>query len=135
VDNNQVTFSYKDYADEGKQKTMSVSSVEFIRRFMLHILPEKFVRIRHYGFLSNKSKARKIKLIKALLAGQPAPVEEVKTEATTEVTTETNTTPETKESKIKTNILCPFCKIGTLQKGAVVRPVVRIRRALRVFSN
>jgi ribosomal protein L39E len=98
---------------------------------MLHILPEKFVRIRHYGFLSNKTKARKIKLIKTLIAGQPVPVTEVKTE----VKTEANTTPETKESKIKTKIICPFCKIGTLQKGAVVRPVIRIRRALRVFSN
>jgi hypothetical protein len=70
-------------------------------------LPEKFVRIRHYGFISNKTKARKIKLIKALIAGQPDPEKEVKNKATTE----TNATPETKESKIKTNIICPFFKI------------------------
>jgi Putative transposase len=51
----KVSFSYKDYRQEAKKKTMSLQAVEFIRRFSLHILPLKFVRIRHYGLLSSKA--------------------------------------------------------------------------------
>ena len=48
-----VSFVYKDYADDSRQKVMTLSQVEFIRRFLLHVLPTGFMRIRHYGFLSN----------------------------------------------------------------------------------
>jgi hypothetical protein len=51
-----VSFTWKDYADGNKQKTMTLSIVEFIRRFLLHVIPKGLVRIRHYGFLSNRSK-------------------------------------------------------------------------------
>jgi hypothetical protein len=115
--------------DEGKQKTMSVSSVEFIRRFMLHILPEKFIRILHYGFLSNKTKAKKIKLIKESIEGQTAPVTEVKTKAAAE----TKAATETKDSKIKTHIQCPNCKKGTLQKGSIIKSVKNYIHLFRVF--
>ena len=54
--NGIVTFSYRDYADNNRRKNMRLSAVEFIRRFMLHVLPKGFVRIRHYGFLSNRAK-------------------------------------------------------------------------------
>ena len=63
INNNRVTFSYKDYADEGKSKVMTVSIIEFIRRFLLHILPKGFVRIRYYGFLANKNRKNKLKTI------------------------------------------------------------------------
>jgi hypothetical protein len=56
--NNTVTFEYKDYADEGKKKDMTVSTLDFIRKFAQHILPPKFRRIRHYGFLSNAAKGK-----------------------------------------------------------------------------
>jgi hypothetical protein len=51
-----VLFKWKDYADNNKEKVMELSSVEFIRRFLLHVLPERFVRIRYFGFLSNANK-------------------------------------------------------------------------------
>jgi hypothetical protein len=51
-----VSFSYKDYADDGRKKIMTLNAVEFIRRFLLHVLPSGFMRIRHYGFLSNSSR-------------------------------------------------------------------------------
>jgi hypothetical protein len=51
-----VTFDYKDYADSGKKKSMTLTAVEFLRRFCLHILPPKFVKIRHYGFLASRNK-------------------------------------------------------------------------------
>jgi len=56
IENGNVTFSYKDYADGNKQKLMTLSSVEFLRRFCLHILPRGFRKIRHYGILANRVK-------------------------------------------------------------------------------
>jgi hypothetical protein len=51
VEADRVCFSYKDYADKGKQKQMSLHPLEFIRRFMLHILPKRFSKVRYYGVL------------------------------------------------------------------------------------
>lgn len=66
VKNRVVTFEYKDYKDHDKMKLMKISVEEFIRRFMLYILPYKFVKIRYYGILANKEKRKKIKLCKKL---------------------------------------------------------------------
>jgi hypothetical protein len=55
--NDKVTFNYKDYAAGNRQKVMSLDATEFLRRFCLHILPKRFVRIRHYGFLSSRRKS------------------------------------------------------------------------------
>jgi len=57
---NTVTFEYKDYADDNKQKLMTLSSTEFIRRFEQHILPVRFTKIRTYGYLSNKNRHQRI---------------------------------------------------------------------------
>jgi hypothetical protein len=54
IENGNVSFRYKDYADGGKQKEMTISATEFLRRFCMHILPKGFRKIRHYGFLSNR---------------------------------------------------------------------------------
>lgn len=56
VADGKVTFSYKDYADGATQKLMTLDAHEFIRRFCMHILPPKFVKIRHYGFLASRNK-------------------------------------------------------------------------------
>lgn len=63
VDNESVTFSYKDYAQKGGKKDMTLSHGEFIRRFAQHILPKRFVRLRHYGILSSTWKREKFKKI------------------------------------------------------------------------
>lgn len=62
----KVAFKWRDYKDASKQKEMSVSAEEFIRRFLMHILPHGFMKIRHYGFLASRSKAKKLKLCKIL---------------------------------------------------------------------
>ncbi len=54
----KVSFSYKDYASGGTQKLMTLDATEFIRRFCLHILPPKFMKIRHYGFLASRVKLK-----------------------------------------------------------------------------
>jgi predicted Zn-ribbon and HTH transcriptional regulator len=56
ITDNTVTFRYKDYADNNKLKTMTLSSMEFIRRFLMHILPTQFVKIRHYGIIANRTR-------------------------------------------------------------------------------
>ena len=53
IDAQNVTFAYKDYRVAGAKKKMTLTHQEFIRRFALHILPKRFVKIRHYGFLSS----------------------------------------------------------------------------------
>lgn len=55
-----VTFSYKDYADKSRRKKMTLSYVEFLRRLSLHFLPERFVKIRHYGLLANRNRLERI---------------------------------------------------------------------------
>jgi len=56
-----VTFGYKDYADGNKQKQMTLTIAEFIRRFTQHILPERFTKIRTYGYLSNRNRHSRVK--------------------------------------------------------------------------
>lgn len=57
-DGSRVSFTYKDYADNCRKKLMALDTTEFIRRFLLHVLPSGFMRIRHYGFLSNSSRKK-----------------------------------------------------------------------------
>lgn len=64
--NGYVTYKWRDYKDNNKEKYMTVSSEEFIRRFLLHVLPDKFVKIRHYGILANRNRKTKLKLCKRL---------------------------------------------------------------------
>ncbi len=61
-----VTFKWKDYKDEQKWKVMTISAEEFIRRFLMHILPRRFMKIRHYGFLGNRGKIMRLKICKEL---------------------------------------------------------------------
>jgi len=66
-ENELVTFKWRDYKDNNKEKFMTVSAEEFIRRFLLHVLPHKYVKIRHYGILSNKNKKTKLALCRGLI--------------------------------------------------------------------
>jgi Putative transposase/Transposase zinc-binding domain len=63
----RVFFHYKDYADDAAAKVMSLDAVEFIRRFLQHVVPTGFVRIRHFGFLANRFRAEKLKRCRELL--------------------------------------------------------------------
>jgi hypothetical protein len=77
ADANTVTFNYKDYRieGEGRFKTMTLATAEFIRRFLSHVLPKGFHRIRHYGLLANGNRADNVAKARELLA-VPAPVKE-----------------------------------------------------------
>jgi hypothetical protein len=72
-DGRGVTFHYKDYRAEGvaRRKVMTLATDEFIRRFMLHILPKGFHRIRHYGLFANIGRAANIARLRELLSSAP----------------------------------------------------------------
>jgi hypothetical protein len=71
-----VTFSYRDRKHHNRTRTMALQADEFMRRFLLHILPQGFMRIRHFGFLANRSRKRKLDRCRLLLGleQQPSPL-------------------------------------------------------------
>ena len=105
LEGDEVEFLWKDYAHEGKQKTMKLKAVEFIRRFLLHVLPAGFVRIRHYGFLANRVCREKLELCRALLAAVTPP-EPVAAEPASEPKEAVEEEPEAH--------LCPACGEGRM---------------------
>jgi hypothetical protein len=67
IDNDQIRFEWKDYRNRGLVKTMTLSAEEFIRRFLLDVLPNGFRRIRYYGFLGNRDRQQKLDRCRRLL--------------------------------------------------------------------
>lgn len=79
IDNSKVAFRWKDNRQDGHRKIMTLGADEFIRRFLLHVLPDGLQRIRHYGLLANRNRAQKLELCRLLLQAPPA---ETKADAT-----------------------------------------------------
>jgi hypothetical protein len=77
AENGTVTFRWRDYSDGNTQKTMALKVEEFIRRYLLHVLPDRYVRIRHFGLLANRSRKDNITLCRELL-GTSAVIEQDK---------------------------------------------------------
>ena len=67
IDHGNITFRYKDYRHDGQHKTMTLEAEEFIRRFLLHVLPDGFQRIRYYGLLGNRYREEKLARCRQLL--------------------------------------------------------------------
>jgi hypothetical protein len=105
-----VTFRYKDYSQEGRMRQMSLALPEFLRRFCLHILPPNFVKIRHYGLLSNRDRSERIEEARALLAPAPARIQELGSPPIPVII---------KEAPAP-RALCPFCGSSKLVLIAVV---------------
>ena len=104
MEDGRVTFEWKDYAAGNQTKTMTLEAVEFIRRFLLHVLPSGFVHIRHFGFLANRNRKKKLALCRSL---QPAPQMVIETDADTPASPD-STTEELLSRR------CPVCKTGRL---------------------
>lgn len=102
-----VSFQYKDYKNDGEKRVMTLSATEFIRRFLMHVLPKGFTRIRHYGLYANRFRARNIKRCRELLgASEPAPIERYdEMEWDERYLALTGHDP----------LLCPACKKGRLE--------------------
>jgi hypothetical protein len=73
ITDSDVTFKYKDYADGNKGKEMTLRIAEFLRRFEIHFLPKRFVKIRHYGYLQNHGKTTRLNAVRATMNLQPLP--------------------------------------------------------------
>jgi hypothetical protein len=111
-DNGQVSFKWRDYKDNSKWKVMSVSVEEFIRRFLLHILPNRFMKIRHYGILGNRNKTKKLTLCKKLTNT----VLKIKKKASTLELIQRMTGRDIGK--------CPACGAGRLIHHSIIRPML-----------
>lgn len=101
ADAGSVTFDYKDYAHGAKHKRMTLRVDEFVRRFCLHVLPERFVKIRHYGLLGNRQRRERVALARKLLNASAPPSPEP-------------THPEPQGGAQMPPASCPFCQQPTL---------------------
>ena len=74
MEDGKVAFRWKDYAHGGKKRKMTLAAEEFIRRFLLHVLPKGLARIRHYGWMANRCRTQRAALCRNLLNAEPPPV-------------------------------------------------------------
>ena len=105
IDNGKVVFTYKDRSKNNQTKTMCLDACEFIRRFLLHVLPGRFMKIRYYGFLANNCKKKSVLLIRRLI-GKYMEVRAIVQETTRE-----------KVFRLtgRDILLCPHCKQGLME--------------------
>jgi hypothetical protein len=109
-----VTFRWKDYAHHSRQRTMTLEAVEFIRRFLFHVLPKGFVHIRHYGFLANRSRTKKLALCRTLITRETA----------THITGDSDATNVAIERYHHTTPhRCPACGKGYLIRVEILKPL------------
>ena len=112
LENGQVSFRWTDYADQNRSKTMTLDAVEFMRRFLLHVLPRGFVRIRQFGFLANRVRKQKLVLCRSLLTAQ-SPIANPNTPAAPDADSKV---PDPESHR------CPICKLGRLVLAEVIPP-------------
>ncbi|MEI9479133.1 MAG: IS91 family transposase [Deltaproteobacteria bacterium] len=110
-----VSFLWRDYADDSRQKTMTLKADEFIRRFLLHVLPERYVRIRHFGLLANRSRKDNIAVCRKIVGGDKTVAKE-------------NTSQETWQEQLLRICgidvaACPVCQTGRMFKVALLHPL------------
>jgi len=113
MEDGEVFFIWRDYADGNKKKIMRLEASEFIRRFMLHVLPEKFVKIRYFGLLANKKRNTMLNQCRRLLDYPTHPKKKDGTETW-------------QEFLIRVCgmdlITCPFCKNGRMIRKEIIQP-------------
>jgi hypothetical protein len=100
LEQGRVTFDWKDYADRSRTKTMTLDALEFIRRFLLHVLPQGMVRIRQFGFLANRVRQSKLEQCRTLLAVRQVPVSAGSDDGA--------------DPTLPDAHACPVCKLGRL---------------------
>jgi hypothetical protein len=119
LEDGKVQFQWKDYAHGGSRKMMTLKATEFIRRFLLHVLPAGFVRIRHFGFLANRVCREKLALCRTLL-GVEAASEPIASEPSAE--------PKEIVEVVPAVNVCPSCGVGRMVKVGSVRAIPINRR-------
>ncbi|MDZ4164221.1 MAG: IS91 family transposase [Smithellaceae bacterium] len=109
-----VSFLWRDYADDNRKKTMTLKADEFIRRFLLHVLPERFVRIRHFGLLANRSRKDNIAACRKIMGSKMIAKENAKLETWQEQLL--------RICGIDLSI-CPACQKGRMFRVALLYPL------------
>ena len=117
LEDGKVTFRYKDYAQGSRQRIMTVDAREFIRRFLLHILPKGFVRIRYYGFLANHQKRNHLEKIRNLLGDKSISVAEGA------MSSDDTSAPGLCSKGTDDLDLCPSCRTGFMIQLEIVKPI------------
>jgi hypothetical protein len=128
VKDGKVTFTYRDRKDNDTVKPKTLEAEEFIRRFLRHVLPDGFMKIRHFGFLSNRNKKENVQRCRELLGDNCPPLERVKKTAV-ELMLELTGTDITR---------CPCCKKGrmiTIKEMPYPSRRARLRAALRLVDS
>ena len=109
AENGKVIFEWKDYRDGGRKKLMELPAVEFIRRFMLHVLPENFYKIRYYGLLGNRSKQINLEKCRKILSDS-------KSESDDNCGGQSG---KAAAQVLNTIWLCPNCKTGIMRYAGI----------------
>jgi hypothetical protein len=120
IENNQVRFQWKDYRNGDQSKGMTLSGEEFIRRFLLHVLPDGFQRIRYYGFLANRNRQEKLAQCRRLL-GMQVPIQQ-----SSESQPDTDYRDRYEELTGRSLRQCPQCRQGRM---IIVQILPRLVRA------
>ena len=112
VDDQTVTFRWKDYAHHNRPRTMKLDGAQFLRRFLMHEVPSGFMRIRHFGLLANRVRRKNLTICRALLSAPPADcpiIDDIQT--------------------------CPICRHGRMISGANLNPMQLRRLLIRSDSS
>jgi hypothetical protein len=104
IDDGRVTFGWKDYANGNRKRTMTLDSLEFLRRFLLHVLPSGFMRVRYYGFLANRNRTDNILLARRLIF-------ELRPDSDNVIAHESSPSHASADAELD---ICPQCKKGRL---------------------
>jgi Putative transposase len=113
----RVSFRWKDYAHGGRQGIMTLDSVEFVRRFLMHVLPSGFVRVRHYGLLANRHRQEKLARCRELIGMAKT------SQADTASTEPAPVTPPVPETTVTPTRVCPRCGANRMVVIAEIPPL------------
>jgi Putative transposase len=122
LDNGRVTFRWRDSRHGNQTKSMTLDAVEFMRRFLLHVLPSGFMKIRHFGFLANRNRSSALALCRQRLhasspAEEPAPIL-------------------AREQQSAVEHRCPVCRVGVLRiVDWLLKDLILIRRQVHQPTN
>lgn len=131
-DGDNVHFRYRDSARQNQRKVMSLNVQEFMRRFLLHVLPRRFVRIRHYGFLGNRSRKENIARLKSILIPTPAAVEIPPTPTEPPKSEKRDWKDRLKDLTGHDVTRCQKCETGKMEETSVIESFYdRMRRSSR----
>jgi hypothetical protein len=113
TDDRTVTFSWKDYAHKNRPRTMTLDGGEFLRRFLMHAIPTGFMRIRHFGLLANRVRAKNLALCRRLMSAPPP----------------------ANCPTVDTAQACPLCQRGRMISGPNLDPIQLHRLLIRLDSS